>query len=533
MKPDFSVQQGEHLREIIIAFVLFSHTIILFRTTCKKLSEPQHTLLYAVCRSRRAGRHAIDGRCPRRAHRRQRRLQRQEIITAASAARPDVPAAVPGPHQPDAAAGQRAPRAGLAVTVLHTRLNALDPARRHPEFQFVPVLDGVPAHVAASGNVIDIIEAMNAAMEADGAAALRAVLESVVADEARPLPRALSSTPTSSPCPGLLRPSGSGRWCCAPPARPASDASWRTPCFTKRAIFLLKSKLYMPVKELPPLRVRDLFYSSWSNHKKMRELLARANEAMKNSSGLVINTLDALEKAELKRLCEELHIPVVLAPGPLHKLSSKRTRSSTPDQDYSCIEWLDKQPSESVLYVSFGSLASLDAKEFLEVAWGLANSGHPFLWVVRADSVRGFLDGPDIPNGFEAAVHGRGKVIRWAPQQEVLAHPAVGGFWTHSGWNSTLESISEGVPMICRPQFADQMMNTRYVVNTWGVGLELEGELERGKIEKAVRKLMKDREGEEMRERAKELKKNVADCLKAGGTSQVAIDKLVDYILSM
>ncbi|XP_066389588.1 DIMBOA UDP-glucosyltransferase BX9-like [Miscanthus floridulus] len=423
---------------------------------------------------------------------------------------------------------------GLAVTVLHTRLNALDAARRHPEFQFVPVLDGVPAHVSASGNVIDIIEAMNAAMEADGAGALRAVLESVVADEARP-PAAcivfdanLLAVPRAAEAVGLR----------TLVLRTASAACLG--CFLAYPMLHQKgylppqeSKLYMPVKELPPLRVRDLFYSSWSNHKKMRELLARANEAMKNSSGLVINTLDALEKAELKRLCEQLHIPVILAPGPLHKLSSKCTRSSTPDQDYSCIEWLDKQPSESVLYVSFGSLASLDAKEFLEVAWGLANSGHPFLWVVRADSVRGFLDGPDIPNGFEAAVHGRGKVIRWAPQQEVLAHPAVGGFWTHSGWNSTLESISEGVPMICRPQFADQMMNTRYVVNTWGVGLELEGELERGKIEKAVRKLMKDREGEEMRERAKELKKNVADCLKAGGTSQVAIDKLVDYILSM
>ncbi|XP_066396942.1 DIMBOA UDP-glucosyltransferase BX9-like [Miscanthus floridulus] len=332
----------------------------------------------------------------------------------------------------------------------------------------------------------------------------------------------------------------------------ASPKGLSASCFTKRAICLgcflaypmlhqkgylppRESKLYMPVKELPPLRVRDLFYSSWSNHKKMRELLARANEAMKNSSGVVINTLDALETAELKRIFEELNIPMVLAPGPLHKLSSNSTRSSTMelDQDCSCIEWLDKQPSDSVLYVSFGSLASLDSSEFLEVAWGLANSGHPFLWVVRADSVRGFLDGPDFPNGFEAAVHGRGKVIRWAPQLEVLAHPAVGGFWTHSGWNSTLESISEGVAMICRPQFADQMMNTRYVVNTWGVGLELEGELERGKIEKAVRNLMKEKEGEEMRDRAKELKKNVADCLKAGGTSQMAIDKLVDYILSM
>lgn len=292
----------------------------------------------------------------------------------------------------------------------------------------------------------------------------------------------------------------------------------------------------MPVKELPPLRVRDLFYSTWSDHKKMRDLLARANEAMENSSGVVINTLDALEKPELERIREQLHVPIVLAPGPLHKLCSSKSTSShsTLDhQDHSCIRWLDKQPSESVLYVSFGSLASLDSDEFSEVAWGLANSGHPFLWVVRADSVRG-SDGPAaLPDGFEAAVHGRGKVIRWAPQQEVLAHPAVGGFWTHSGWNSTLESVSEGVPMMCRPQFADQMMNARYVVDTWGVGLELEGELQRGGVEMAIRKLMKGREGEEMRGRAKELKKIVADCLEARGTSQVATDKLVSYILSL
>jgi UDP:flavonoid glycosyltransferase YjiC (YdhE family) len=115
----------------------------------------------------------------------------------------------------------------------------------------------------------------------------------------------------------------------------------------------------------------------------------------------------------------------------------------------------------------------------------------------------------------------------------VLAHRAVGGFWTHSGWNSTLESIGEGVPMICRPQFADQMMNARYVEKIWGVGFELEGELERGKVAKAIRKLMEEEEGAEMRERAKELKKKVADCLEIGGSSQIAIDKLVKHILSL
>jgi len=97
----------------------------------------------------------------------------------------------------------------------------------------------------------------------------------------------------------------------------------------------------------------------------------------------------------------------------------------------------------------------------------------------------------------------------------------------------TLESISEGVPMICRPQFADQMMNTRYVEKIWGLGFELEGELERGRIEEAIRKLMEEREGAEMRERSVELKKKVADCLKPGGSSQIAIDKLVEHILSL
>ncbi|CAN6203487.1 unnamed protein product [Urochloa humidicola] len=423
---------------------------------------------------------------------------------------------------------------GLAITVLHTGFNAPDPARRPAEFRFVAVPDGVPGDVAASGNVIDILDAMNAAMEAEDSAALRGVLASVIADGEQPpvacivFDSNLLAVPRAAAAVGLK----------TLVLRTASAACFG--CFLAYPMLHQKgylppqeSNMYMPVKELPPLRVRDLFYSSWSDQKKMSNLLARAIEAVNNSSGLVINTFDALEPAELEKIREEFRIPVVLAPGPLHKLSSKTTGSSLLNEDYDCIKWLDKQPPKSVLYVSFGCrLASLDASEFLEVAWGLANSGHPFLWVVRPDLVRG-LDGPSFPKGFEAAVEGRGEVIRWAPQQEVLAHSAVGGFWTHNGWNSTLESISEGVPMICRPQFADQMMNTRYVEKTWGVGFELEGTLERGKIEKAIRKLMVEREGDEMRERGEELKKKVADCLRIGGSSHIAIDKLVNHILSL
>lgn len=291
-------------------------------------------------------------------------------------------------------------------------------------------------------------------------------------------------------------------------------------------------KLYMPVTELPPLRVRDLVYSGRSNHEMLCKLVARATETVRDSTGLLINTFDDLEATELQRLRDELDTTLVLPVGLLHKLASKGAGSSLLDQDYSCIEWLYKHPSRSVLYVSFGSVASMDFNEVKEIAWGLVDSGIPFLWVIRPGLVHGLGDSNFLQD-FLVAAKGRGKVIQWAPQQEVLAHHAVGGFWTHNGWNSTLESISEGVPMICMPKFTDQMMNARYVEEVWGVGFELDGELKRDKIDKAIRKLMKGREGDEMRERAKKLQNKVADCLKPGGSSQIAINKLVQHINSL
>ncbi|KAF7052606.1 hypothetical protein CFC21_060685 [Triticum aestivum] len=419
---------------------------------------------------------------------------------------------------------------GLAVTVLHTQFNALDPAL-HPEFTFVAVPDGVPADVAASGSIIPIILAMNAAMEASPA--VRDVLASVLADDGQPPAAclfidanllAVQKAASALGLPTMVLRTGSAACFSCFLAYPMLHHNGYLPP--------KESQLYTPVKELPPLRVRDLFRTSTSDHKMVRKVLARASETVRNSFGLVVNTFDALETAELDRIRRELDVAFVLAAGPLHKLSSRSTGSSLLREDRSCMEWLDKQVPGSVLYVSFGSLASMDGGELSEIAWGLANSGQPFLWVVRRDLVRG-SDGPGLPEGFDRAVEGRGKVIPWAPQQEVLAHFAVGGFWTHNGWNSTLESISEGLPMICMPHFADQMMNTRYVEAVWGVGFELEGKPERNKIAKAIQKLMNEREGEVAREKARELKKKVVSCLKSGGSSLLAIDKLVEHISSL
>jgi UDP:flavonoid glycosyltransferase YjiC (YdhE family) len=272
-----------------------------------------------------------------------------------------------------------------------------------------------------------------------------------------------------------------------------------------------------------------MVFSSTTPHETMSTCLQHIVESSRYSSGLILNTFHGLEDDELRKITDGANVPVY-AIGPLHKISAC-AQSSLLAQDQTCLDWLDKQEDASVLYVSFGSLASMDQEELVEIAWGLANSGMPFLWVIRPNQVQ-CSEKVCLPDGFEEVTRGRGMVVSWAPQQEVLGHPGVGGFWTHNGWNSTLESICEGVPMICRPHFADQMINARYVQEVWKIGFELAGKLERGKIERCVRKLLSQKEGEEMRARASDIKNIASKCIKKGGTSVTKIDMLVNSIMS-
>ncbi|VAI24382.1 unnamed protein product [Triticum turgidum subsp. durum] len=176
--------------------------------------------------------------------------------------------------------------------------------------------------------------------------------------------------------------------------------------------------------------------------------------------------------------------------------------------------------------------ACMSARDLVETAWGIAGSGVPFLWVVRPGLVA--ADGlTRLPDGFEEATRGRGMVVEWAPQEEVLRHAAVAGFWTHGGWNSTTESVCEGVPMLCRPHFGDQMGNARYVEHVWRVGFEVAGALERGGVEAAIRRLVTGSEGAQMRARAGELKKAAKECTGEAGSSGLAIGKLVDHMLAL
>ncbi|KAL5580890.1 hypothetical protein UlMin_013332 [Ulmus minor] len=290
------------------------------------------------------------------------------------------------------------------------------------------------------------------------------------------------------------------------------------------------SQLYEMVPDLHPLRFKDLPFSLSAGFENFAFLIDKTYNKRK-SSAVVWNTIECLEQSTLQQIQQKSEVPIFPI-GPIHKLVPGSISSSLIEEDRSCLSSLDKQNRHSVIYVSsMGSLASLDEKEVAEIAWGLANSNQPFLWVIRPGSIRGSDWIELLPQGFQEAVGERGCIVKWAPQMEVLAHEAVGGFWSHCGWNSTLESIAEGVPMICKPCFTDQWVNARYLSHVWKVGIELE-QLERGEIERVVRRLLLEEEGKELRARAQELKGKFEVGTREGGSSYNSLNELVNFIMS-
>ncbi|KAM0906058.1 hypothetical protein ACQ4PT_017018 [Festuca glaucescens] len=389
--------------------------------------------------------------------------------------------------------------AGLlhAVTVFHSHFNAPDPSR-HPAFDFVPVPDGLPPRIPTKETVEHILT-INSSCEAPFRERLAALLEApgakddvaCLVDDAHLL--TLMDVARQQGMPTLALRTGSAACFRNIMANPMLCDKGYLPA--------QESQLDVPVRELPPYRVRNLMIigRSRDEHDLACKLLSRAVEAVRTSSGFILNTFDALEPDELATIRQDLALPVFDI-GPLHKISPAAS-SSLLLQDRACLEWLDVQAPASVLYINFGSLASMSVADLAETAWGIANSGQSFLWALRSDLVRGVTEAT-LPDGFDVATRHRGMIVSWAPQEEVLAHVAVGGFWTHCGWNSTLEGVCGGVPMLCRPYFGDQMGNARYVEHVWRAGFVLDCELERGKVKEAVRRLMTSNEGDEMRKRA-------------------------------
>ncbi|KAL0752321.1 hypothetical protein Bca101_034324 [Brassica carinata] len=286
-----------------------------------------------------------------------------------------------------------------------------------------------------------------------------------------------------------------------------------------------------PAEEFPPLRKKDLLRILDEETEVLDSYSDMILETTKASSGLVfVSSCEELDEDSLRQARREFQVPI-FAIGPSHSYFPGSSSSLfTPDQ--TCIQWLDKQEDKAVIYVSFGSVVNISETELLEIAWGVRNSDQPFLWVVRVGMVNGTKWIEAIPEELMERLKEKGKIVKWAPQQDVLKHRATGGFLTHNGWNSTVESVCEGVPMICVPSVWDQLLNARFVSDVWMVGLHLEGRVERDEIERVVRKLLLEPEGEVIRERMQLLAEKVGRSVKQNGSAYRSLEHLVDHISS-
>ncbi|XP_075648343.1 mogroside I-E synthase-like [Castanea sativa] len=194
-----------------------------------------------------------------------------------------------------------------------------------------------------------------------------------------------------------------------------------------------------------------------------------------------------------------------------------------------CMKWLNNHPKGSVVYVSFGSLAALNAEQMEELAWGLRMSNGYFLWVVRAS------EEAKLPKNFVEETSEKGLVVHWCPQLEVLTHEAVGCFVTHCGWNSTLEALSLGVPMVAVPQWTDQPTNAKYIMDVWKMGLKApadeKGLVKREAIENCIREIMEGERGKETVKNAYKWKTLAKEAVDQGGSSDRNIEEFVTKLV--
>lgn len=188
-----------------------------------------------------------------------------------------------------------------------------------------------------------------------------------------------------------------------------------------------------------------------------------------------------------------------------------------------CMEWLDKQVPCSVVLASYGTVANLNSTQLEELGYGLCNSRQPFLWVLRSDEAE------KLPKDLRDKCNTKGLIVPFCPQLEVLAHKATGCFLTHCGWNSTIEAIVTGVPMVAIPQWADQPTTAKYVESAWGIGRracpDRECLVTREKIERCVKEVICG-EKEYTRNAAKWMQK-AKEAMQQGGSSDKNISDFV------
>ncbi|KAK9138981.1 hypothetical protein Sjap_009575 [Stephania japonica] len=308
-------------------------------------------------------------------------------------------------------------------------------------------------------------------------------------------------------------------------------------------------KLSLPVSSpavslpgLPVLESHDLpsFVVHTDSYPGLLKLLLSQFSNLDATDLLLFNTFDKLEQEVLDWMGKQWPAKTLtIGPTVPSMYLDKRVEG---DEDYglhlykpdigTCVSWLDKKEAGSVVYASFGSLASLGDEQMNELAMGLKTSGKPFLWVVRA------TEESKLPSKFaeEVSASEEGLVVTWCPQLDVLSHKAVGCFLTHCGWNSTLEALSFGVPMIAMPQWTDQTTNAKCVEDVWKVGVRVhvdeKGIIRRDEIKHCIYEVLEGERWKEMKSNVAKLREFAEEAVDEGGSSDKNVEKFIDRLVS-
>ncbi|KAL0404686.1 UNVERIFIED_CONTAM: UDP-glycosyltransferase 74G1 [Sesamum radiatum] len=290
------------------------------------------------------------------------------------------------------------------------------------------------------------------------------------------------------------------------------------------------------VPGLPPLRLEEMpsFIYVHGSYPSALEMVTGQFQNMDKADWIFVNTFYKLEEEVINCMSRTWKVKAIGPTIPSMYLD-KRLQD---DREYGlnvykpttnvCTNWLSQKQPKSVIYVSFGSLAQLSVEQTEELARALTTLNRPFLWVVRSSELA------KLPKNFSEETSEKGLIVSWCQQLEVLAHDAVGCFVTHCGWNSTLEGLSLGVPMVAMPQWTDQSTNAKFVADVWRVGIwaraDEKGLVREGQIRGCVTHVMEG-DGEEIRENASKWKEMARDAVDEGGSSDKNIEEFVSTLV--
>ncbi|KDP45202.1 hypothetical protein JCGZ_15067 [Jatropha curcas] len=299
----------------------------------------------------------------------------------------------------------------------------------------------------------------------------------------------------------------------------------------QRGLLPLPLKSSVSVPGLPLLQVSETpsFISIWGSYPGFSHLLVNQFSNFDEADWILYNSFYKLEEEAVDWMAKRWRLRTIGPTLPSMYLDKRLEDDKhyginlfEPDTT-ACLNWLQDKPSGSVVYVSFGSMAQLGAAQMEELAWGLKASNYYFLWVIRAP------EQAKLPENFKEETSDKSLVVTWSPQLEVLAPESIGCFVTHCGFNSVLEALSFGVPMVAMPQWTDQPTNAKYVEDVWKMGIRAmadeKGVVRRQVIEHCLRQVMEGEKGKEIKENAIKWKNLAKEAISEGGNSDTNIDE--------